>query len=394
MTEEVKSDKKEVEIEFTHIGYELNSTKGTIEELKERLVKIAEEEDHQNDDKLKEIKEKIDEYDKLLKPLIDSFDKLETKLESEKINVDKKKSKLAEEKQRLITVNKELELYKNDKCPTCQTDLTVGIHLDKKEELKNSLISFGKKVESEKKNLVKLETSIKKLNDKYHDLISDKTLYETKVKFLKNQVVELVKNKDKKKDSPNISGLKKMLLNYESTLKEKEVEQGKFEKEKHFYMKVEDILSKKGIKQMVINNILPLLNDNISVALEDLDVNFTVRIDNQFNCVVSSLGTEINVKTLSSGERTRVDTAILLSLIKLIKLQFPSLNIFFLDEIFSNIDMESIDTMVRIVKGIAKDLELTVFLVAHSPVSEILFDKKIILNKSNTFSEMTIEDLR
>jgi DNA repair exonuclease SbcCD ATPase subunit len=185
-----------------------------------------------------------------------------------------------------------------------------------------------------------------------------------------------------------------MLQTYEDNKLQKENKQKDLNSKKVFYKKSEDIISNNGIKQMVINNVLPLLNDNIELTLKDLDINFNVRIDSNFDCVITSFGEEINVKTLSTGERARVDISIVISLIKLIKLQFPSLNVMFLDEIFSSIDLQSINSMIEIIKVLSSTLDLNIFLVSHTSVDETLFDKKIILTKVNTFSELTIENLK
>lgn len=395
MTEEVKSDKKDVEIEFTQLGYELNSILGTIEDLTDRLANIKTQSKNKQTDEIEDLKKKIQDYKKQLEPLEKQYADLSIKINKDQVTIDNKKTGLAKDKQSLISINKEYTLYSNDKCPQCGSDLTTKDHTIKKENLKQDLLKLKDIIVAEQANIIKLQKSFSTLNDNYHNTISDKTAVETQLKFYKNKIVDVVRNSKQGKadDDPNISGLKKMLDNYEIKKSEKEVEQSVFQKDKIFYKRVEELLSNNGIKQMVINNILPLLNNSIEESLKDLDVNFTVKIDSQFNAIVTSLGTEINVKTLSTGERARVDTSILLALIRLIKLQFPSLNILFLDEIFSNIDLESIDSVVALVKTTVSKLDINTFLVSHSPIAEVLFDKKITLTKSNTFSELEILEL-
>jgi DNA repair exonuclease SbcCD ATPase subunit len=107
-----------------------------------------------------------------------------------------------------------------------------------------------------------------------------------------------------------------------------------------------------------------------------------------------SLGEEINPKTMSTGEKKRADFIIIIALIKIIKLRYPSLNLLFLDEIFSSVDLVGIHDIIAILKNSIKEIGLNAFVIHHAPLQEALFDKKMVVTKNNGFSsiEETIID--
>jgi hypothetical protein len=67
-----------------------------------------------------------------------------------------------------------------------------------------------------------------------------------------------------------------------------------------------------------------------------------LRFNSDFEPLLEHLGIHINVETLSTGEKKRVDLAVLISIIRMLKRKYPSLNIFMLDEVLSSIDGDGI----------------------------------------------------
>ena len=73
------------------------------------------------------------------------------------------------------------------------------------------------------------------------------------------------------------------------------------------------------------------------------------------------------------------------------KIRFSSINLLFLDEIFSSIDADGIYTIINTLRKICDDLGLNVFVINHAPMPTELFDYSISLSIKNNFSEMIIE---
>jgi len=125
--------------------------------------------------------------------------------------------------------------------------------------------------------------------------------------------------------------------------------------------------------------------------MNSLHLPYTVTFDEDFNASVVHMGEEISTSTLSTGEMKKVDFAVLLSVIKLMKIRFSSINLLFLDEIFSSVDPDGVYTILNTLRKICDDLGLNVFVINHAPMPTEIFDYKMEIQKRNNFSDLLIE---
>ena len=93
------------------------------------------------------------------------------------------------------------------------------------------------------------------------------------------------------------------------------------------------------------------------------------------------------------GEKKKVDFVIIMALMKMIKVRFPSLNILFLDEIFSSIDSDGVYHIINILHDTIQDIGLNTFVINHTVLPSEYFDKKLEITKDAGFSEFTIESI-
>ena len=152
--------------------------------------------------------------------------------------------------------------------------------------------------------------------------------------------------------------------------------------------KLMTVYSIDGVTKMVIDNYLPLLNQEISENLLLLNMPYTLTIDSTFNTVLKDLGDEINVSTISDGEQTRVDLVVLLSLYRLIKRRYSDNNILFIDEVVSSLDVETSGIVIGLLKYFAEEMKLNIFVVSHTSLDLDNFDKIIEVEKTNGFSHI------
>jgi len=152
-----------------------------------------------------------------------------------------------------------------------------------------------------------------------------------------------------------------------------------------------EIVSDSGIKQSLMDKIIPVLNTKILVISKKLEFKFSFEFDSLFNPIISHMGEEISPDSLSTGEQKKMNLIVLLAMLELIKMKNHQVNVLFLDEIFSSLDRESIYQTIEILKDFSKQHKLTVFVISHDPLPEELFNKKISIEKNNFFSEITIK---
>jgi DNA repair exonuclease SbcCD ATPase subunit len=97
---------------------------------------------------------------------------------------------------------------------------------------------------------------------------------------------------------------------------------------------------------------------------------------------------QISPESLSTGEQKKMNLIVLLCIIELIKLKNNNVNLLFLDEIFSSLDVESIYRVVDLLKTFSKKYRMTIFVISHDPLPEELFDRKLSVANIENFSDI------
>ena len=256
-----------------------------------------------------------------------------------------------------------------------------------KDELNKQLSDFNSVIDSHQENYdsaLKKEAEIRKektsITEKGNKIIVNINSIKEELKKLKS--ASAVRGLD---------SLKKISEDTRESIQEFSHERSKEEKKSEWIKKIEDILGDKGVKQLALRTILPSLNGNIAELMGSLHLPYTVTFDEDFNASVVHMGEEISTSTLSTGEMKKVDFAVLLSVIKLMKIRFSSINLLFLDEIFSSVDPDGVYTILNTLRKICDELGLNVFVINHAPMPTEIFDYKIEIQKRNNFSDLLVE---
>lgn len=158
---------------------------------------------------------------------------------------------------------------------------------------------------------------------------------------------------------------------------------------------VDYILSDSGLKSFIIKRQTPVMNAELAEILQAFDLNLVVRFDDEFHPVIYRFGQEVSAKTISLGQSKMIDFAIIVVIIRFLKNRCGDLNVIFLDEVFSSLHTTVLPTILETARReLVERLELNVFLVNHSPLSNALFDKKLEVSVVGNFSQITTEKTR
>ena len=296
-------------------------------------------------------------------------------------------SLLSEAKSSLNNIIEKLELYSNDKCPECLSDLHTTFHLDVKNTLEHQKNDFNEKINEY--NLLYKES-----RDSENSIIETKSKLNEKGGKISYQIASLeteIKKLSSNKSNEEANSLKRIVETLRTDLQEHSSLKSSTEKKSVWVKKLEEILGDKGVKQLAIKSILPSLNANIVDLMAGLHLPYEVRFNEDFDASIFHLGQEISISTLSTGQMKKVDFVVLLSVLRLMKIRFSSINLLFLDEIFSSIDADGIYTILNTLRNICDDLGLNVFVINHAPMPTEIFDYNISLSLRNSFSEMVIQ---
>ena len=387
----LKDLNKNNKVRLASLDSEIRTLDESITSIQNSINKVVEKEkkDLQSDiNKLmEEMNSKKDDY-KALKEKVEKIKEKE-KILSDEIDSEKKQYIIVQNDIR--NVQKEIDLYDSGKCPTCRTDFNS----DHFNSLRDTLV--------EKKNgfdkiKLEIEDNIKVIKERQVKLSeiagSTTTTFNDMNYFLKNcktQIDQLTRKKESENGevSTNIDEFKKTIEELESK-KTFSQENVSISKEKELYYKeMNKLFGEDGVKKAIIAGIIKPINHFIGENMSKMGIPFEVKLDETFTAEVKQFASVIDSDTLSTGENRRINIAILIAYLKLIRTK-KHINILFLDEVFSSVDIEGIDSILTLLKSFANDYNINIFVVHHAILNQEMFDRILKINK-DIFT--TIEEL-
>lgn len=283
-------------------------------------------------------------------------------------------------------IQQKIDLYSQDKCPTCGTSFTSDSITNLKQqliELKQQKEAIAKELEQKvidaNTNYSAINDYLGKLNNAIYQLRLDINTLSAQNKALEEQLNKSAEyqgiNNIINNTTNQINNINEQLEKDTAKLKDLQI--------------LTTIYSIDGVKQKVIVNYLPILNKEIEDNLELVNFPYQLEIDTKFEPHLKELGVELTPESLSDGEETRVDLIVLCSLFKLLKRRFPSINILSIDEVLSSLDNETSGMVLDFLRHFAQDNNLSCFIVSHTDLYLDNFNKIINVEK-NGFSKIEI----
>jgi len=388
MNELVKKDLREVKLNMDLFDREIISLKNNIRIATEELKILDSKLNEDNTAKIKTLEKQLSEY----KPkLISGYEK-KTQWETKKNEIENARNVFIRQKAKLTSeidqINKQINLYNQEKCPTCTTPFNDNRFLMIKEELQKNLEVKRDEINTLKTDEAKYAESLKKILEGIQTINSFIIQVESTCKSLESEMKRLKVNK-----SQEFSSIQRIIANNNKELVVKSQERTGFNNDHNYLAILEQLYSDSGIKKKVLENYLPTLNKEISYTLNELHFPYTLVFNSDFEPEMHHLGIEIGVDTLSTGEKKRVDLAVLISIIRMLKRKYPGLNIFMLDEILSSIDGDGIYDIIGLLQKITKEMNMNIFVINHSLLPIEQFDFKVDIFKNAGFSDLVIEEL-
>jgi DNA repair exonuclease SbcCD ATPase subunit len=354
------------------------------QKLEAELALQREKEDIQSEiDKiLEEMNSKKDEY-KSLKEKMDKISDKEKELSDE---LDIEKRQLINSQNDIKNVQREIDLYDSGKCPTCKTDFQSEHFSNLRLDLEEKKTGFEKIKEEIELNIQKVkerQTKLKTLSQTTQNAFNDLSYL---LKNYKRDIENLNKKKESQSTSipttptPNIQEFQDTIEELQdkrtissdniSICKEKEL----------YYKELNRIFGEDGVKKAIISGIIKPINHFISENIKKMGLPFEVKLDETFTAEIKQFGSLIDHDSLSTGETKKVNISILIAYLKLIRTK-KHINILFLDEVFSSIDIEGIDSILVLLKSFANEYNINIFVVHHAILNQEMFDRILKINK-------------
>lgn len=260
--------------------------------------------------------------------------------------------------------------FKSGKCPTCGHE----VDNDKIEEYKSTMLKYAasyKEIDTSRIQLKnEYQPKIDALNKEMSELRTLISDIDTKIKIHENNKRLINENYD-----ALINEYKEKLVSIKSKIDKSDIEIGEWNE-------IGDLFAK-TLRYNLLDTLIPNINSSIQYYMNKLDQNYSVEFDKEFkpHIYIDGYQKEISYNSLSTGQRKTLDMAVIFGVLQNI-IANVNFNVFFLDELFSNLDSDSRNTMLDLLNStLAKDR--SIFVINHAEMNDDYFKHKIRVKLSN-----------
>ena len=390
--ENLKKDMRDLGNSINSDNTSLFQLNQTIMNANQELIKIQEKQKTQEtQQQIDENNVKIAENNVKLQKLQEGYKQYAQKQQEINMNIQTIKRGQIENTMSINQLQEKINLYNQEKCPTCGTSFT-GANYD---EIKQKLHEL--KAQKDEITL-KLNQKLQELANNVNQVNEYLQKITTAVQTIQADTTKLQNSNYLIQQSMKVSGEYQAVQNIiNKTTEQITTIKTALEEKNQNMIDMQNlcvVYSIEGVKQKVINNYLPLLNKEIAQNLDLLNFPYQLEFDSKFDPNLKDIGMPVPVDTLSDGEMTRVDIVVLYSLFKLLKRRYPNINILSIDELVSFLDVANSQILLKFLNNFAKSMNLNIFVVSHVNIDTECFDKCIeVTREENRFAHIREENL-
>ena len=390
--ENLKKDMRDLGNSINSDNTSLFQLNQTIMNANQELIKIQEKQKTQEtQQQIDENNVKITENNAKLQKLQEGYKQYAQQQQEINMNIQTIKRGQIENTMSINQLQEKINLYNQEKCPTCGTSFT-GANYD---EIKQKLHEL--KAQKDEITL-KLNQKLQELTNNVNQVNEYLQKITAAVQTIQADTTKLQNSNYLIQQSMKVSGEYQAVQNIiNKTTEQITTIKTALEEKNQNMIDMQNlcvVYSIEGVKQKVINNYLPLLNKEIAQNLDLQNFPYQLEFDSKFDPYLKDIGIPVPVDTLSDGEMTRVDIVVLCSLFKLLKRRYPNINILSIDELVSFLDVANSQILLKFLNDFAKSMNLNIFVVSHVNIDTECFDKCIEVSRTdNRFSHIREENL-
>jgi len=271
--------------------------------------------------------------------------------------------------------------FNSGKCPTCGHDIDSNLLQEHKDKMLQYATDY-KKYDSERAELTKnhnpiiadYNKQIQDIKDKIHAIDSEIAIYNNNLQLINENYDELISE-------------------YQDKAKQVKEQLDKCDLEIGEWNEMNELFTK-TLRYNLLETLIPHINKSIQYFINKLDQPYRVQYDQEFkpHIFIDTFEKEISYNNLSTGQKKSLDMAIIFGIIQNVMASI-NFNVYFLDELFSNLDSDARNIMLELLKeSLAKDK--CVFVVNHAEMNDDYFDHKIRVKLQNkTISTKKVDEL-
>lgn len=267
--------------------------------------------------------------------------------------------------------------FKTGICPTCGQKIDQA-HIDEYKNKMNEYANIYRENETIKLNL---ETEKVNIHNSYHDPMVN---CDNEMDLLRKKISAIDAELKSYNDSVQIiqDNFDELIQEYETKAKKIKEELDQCDVEIGEWNEIIELFTK-TLRYNLIESLIPHINKSIQYFINKLNQSFSVKYDQEFKAhiFVDSWDREISYNNLSTGQKKTLDLAIIFGVLQNI-ISTIDMNIIFLDELFSNMDANTRNTMLTLLnETIVQDK--SIFVVNHAEMADDFFTHKIRVSLEN-----------
>ena len=229
-----------------------------------------------------------------------------------------------------------------------------------------------------------MSSKISGLNQKIFTCQSKINQYNNLISEIRNEISCLDQVQDIQKEQSKLEGFMENLYEIKNTIiSHKEQSQ--------YYEFVNNILKDGGVKTVIINKYLPLINKKINEYLKMLDLYVNFTLDGEFNeSILTPTFENFSYGNFSEGQKQRINLALTFGLMSVAAIKNSvNTNLLILDEILDgSMDAEGISLFLAIIRKEMKSKNI--FMISHRDSIYEKFDKIVKFEKKGHFTQKFI----
>jgi DNA repair exonuclease SbcCD ATPase subunit len=387
MRDLLRDENRKIKETLDNISGKLSSLESTIGSSLNEMDNLANQLKQESTDKKGQLQKSLETFENLQSIHAKKTEEFRENENNLAIEISNTNRLMIESRTKIQDTQRKIKLYELDQCPTCQSSLDSEFHHCIKDGLVAEQSSSTLQLDELAKTMSDLREKEKEIFVIKTDILDKGRKIEIKISEIRRDLKHLEENTGDKQ----LQSLKRIVDNLEVERDKMSAESFKNQEKNNWLKTLDEILGEKGVKQMAIRTILPSLNSEILDLLSKMHLDYQVVFDEEFNATIYHMGVEIATQTLSTGEMKKVDFVVLIAIMKLMKMKFSSINLLFLDELFSSVDPDGVHSILRILRSVCKELGLNIFVINHAPMPHEIFDWKLEVSKANNFSSISID---
>jgi len=382
-------------LQNTKFESEISTLGDSIQRIRVSIEKAIENEKQNIQLEIDQLKGEIDSRKEEYQKLKEKNDKIKSKEEQLKNELDLEKEQYIKIGHEIKSSQKDIDLYNSGKCPVCSNDFNSEHFTGLKEELSLKLrtleslkVVVEDNIKSIREKQIKLQNISNDVKKSYDEITYLLRSYKQQIDRLENQ-----KDSESGKSNINVQEFEKTILELEEKKSVSFDSQSICKEKELYYKELTKIFGEDGVKKSIIAGIIKPINHFIQENIRKMNLNFQVKLDETFTAEVKHLGNTIEHDTLSTGETKKLNLCILIAYLKLIRTK-KHINILFLDEVFSSMDIESCESILNLLKSFANDYKINIFVVHHAILNQEIFDRILQINKDvfTSINEVSVDD--